>query len=267
MSKSSARVFETTNYRLFHSNKHDNRPLDLRKHKKLEKSMLKYGFLKCFPIVCFRGTSGDLEVKDGQHRLAFAVKHQLPVYWIEDEANFDVAEINCTSKIWSVADYARKFSENGLRDYAEGLAFAEQHGLAIGLSFAMLAGTTSFGNIKGDFEDGKFKVKDRAWADAVATLYIHTGAMSPEVRNARFLEACMMVCRVDGFDHRRFIDGAKRCRDKLTSFSTKDAYLFMMEEIYNFGRKQLVGLKAAALMAMRERNAVNSNGKKKKDAV
>jgi len=30
-----------------------------------------------------------------------------------------------------------------------------------------------------------------------------------------------------------------------------------MEEIYNFGRKSLVGLKAAAIMAMRERSATN----------
>ena len=46
----------------------------------------------------------------------------------------------------------------------------------------------------------------------------------------------------------------------------------MMEEVYNFGRKDLLGLKSAATMAMRERNAtgkhsVKKNGKKNEDAA
>lgn len=86
--------------------------------------------------------------------------------------------------------------------------------------------------------------------------------MGPGMRNTRFVEACMRVCRVEGFDSKRMLAGAERCREKLLSYSTMEAYLEMLEEVYNFGRKQLVGLKAAAMMAMRERNAI---GKTRKD--
>lgn len=68
----------------------------------------------------------------------------------------------------------------------------------------------------------------------------------------------MAACRVDGFEVERFIRGAERCREKLVAYSTRDANLEMMEEVYNFGRttKNLVPLKHLAIQAMRERSAV-----------
>jgi hypothetical protein len=50
------------------------------------------------------------------------------------------------------------------------------------------------------------------------------------------------------------IGGAERCREKLVSYSTRDAYLDLLESVYNFGRKQLVSLKLPAIEAMRKRN-------------
>lgn len=63
----------------------------------------------------------------------------------------------------------------------------------------------------------------------------------------------MSVCRVPDFDAGRLLQCAARCRERLVSYSTRDAYLGMLEEVYNFGRKQLFGLKSAAVMAMRDR--------------
>jgi hypothetical protein len=68
------------------------------------------------------------------------------------------------------------------------------------------------------------------------TLYGPLVEMGPEMRNARFIEACMMVCRVKDFDGKRLLANAKRCRDKFASYSTKEAYLDMLEAVYNFGR-------------------------------
>jgi len=49
------------------------------------------------------------------------------------------------------------------------------------------------------------------------------------------------------------ISNAGRCREKLVSYSTKEAYLDMLEDIYNFGRKNLLALKISAQQAMRDR--------------
>jgi hypothetical protein len=245
----------TKDYRLF-GRSDENRPLNIKKHRRLELSMKEYGFLPSFPVVCFRDANGKLIVKDGQHRLAIAETLGLAVPWTEEVIDFDVAKINCAGEKWQLKDYALKYSRNGLKQYQEGMEFAEEYGLSIGIAFALLAGTTCFGNVEAAYVTGNFQIKDRAWAEAVAFIFSRMVAISPSLRKNTFVEACMAVTRVDGFDAKRLIQGAERCREKLVSFSTRDAFLDMIETVYNFGRAKLVGLKALATMAMRDRNAI-----------
>ena len=248
------KIQATKNYRMF-KRSDDNRILTLKDHKRLVRSLKKYGFLPCYPIICKR-VGNDLIVKDGQHRLAIAESLGLAVYWVEDDSNFDIAEINCTPKGWTPKDYALKFAANGNEQYAELLEFAEQHSIPIGMAVSLLAGTTTFANVATAYYDGAFKIKDRTWANAVVEIYVPLASLSKSIKNVRFLQACMAICRVKEFEPRRLLQNAQRCREKLVSFSTKEAYLEMVEDIYNFGRAKLFGLKAAATMAMRERNAV-----------
>lgn len=99
--KPKLKVQVTKNYRLFVRSA-DNRDTDLKKHRKLIKSMKLYGFLSWFPIVCVRGEKGELIVKDGQHRLQIAESMGLPVYWTEAAEDFDIAtERRITPRPWS----------------------------------------------------------------------------------------------------------------------------------------------------------------------
>lgn len=251
------KIQSTRNYRMFQRSD-KNRETNLKKHKKLVESMKKYGFLSSFPIVVSRTKAGDLVIEDGQHRAIVAENLGLPIYWVEEDVEFDIAEINSTAKTWGLRDYAMTYSKNGLSDYSEGLEFADQFKVPVGTAFALLAGTTTYSNIQDQFFSGEFKVKDRAWADSVAGIYAPICEMSSAVRNQRFLEACMAVCRVPEFDAKRLLTNASRCREKLVSYSTRDAYLDMIESVYNFGRVKLFAIKIAATQVMRERNAVNA---------
>ena len=69
----------------------------------------------------------------------------------------------------------------------------------------------------------------------------------------------MAVCRVPHFDAKRFLRDANACREKLVVYSTRDGFLEMMEEIYNFRQSKLVGLKAEAKIVMRHRNVAKRN--------
>lgn len=259
-----AKIQVTKNYRLFARHSSENRPLDIQRHKRLLASMERYGFLECYPIIVVRDAQGVLTIKDGQHRHYVAEHLGLPVAYIEEKEDFDVAIVNSAQKGWTVRDYAQKFAGNGIEDYVEGLDFADRHKLPIGRAFALLAGTTTYSNIQDAFMTGDFKIRDRDWADAVAAVYGPLVQMSPAMKNDRFIEACMAVCRVKEFDRKRLLLGANRCREKLVAYSTRDAYLDMLEAVYNFGRKELFGLKVAAQMAMRDRSAARkpaANGK------
>lgn len=262
----SKKIQATKNYRMF-TRSDDNRDTNPRKHKHLYESMKEYGYLSSFPIVCFRDSDGRLVVKDGQHRLMIAESLGLPVYWVEEAVDFNIAKVNVTAVTWRLQDYAKMFSRNGKQAYTDGLEFAERHELPVGVAFALLAGHSTFGNLQEQFVAGEFKVKDRKWADTVAGIYCHIVRLSREVSNARFLQACMAVCRVKGFEPDRMLSCAQRCREKLVAYSTREAYLAMLEDIYNFGRQRKVPLKLDAENAMRARNATVASKKKKEAKV
>lgn len=258
------KIQSTKNYRLFAQDS-DNRPVNVKKHKALMRSMKQYGFLECFPIVCHRNGSKQLVVKDGQHRLTIAEMLSLPVHWVEDQSDFDIATINSTSKVWQVEDFARKFASNGKHDYQYAIDFAEQNRIPLTVAAGLLVGHTTWGNVREAFQSGRFKVTDKEYAQRVADIYVPMCALSSAIKNVRFLQACVACGRVEGFDERRLVENAKRCREKLTSYSTRDAYLEMIEDVYNFGRSKLLGVKASAIMSLRERNAatVKKNSKHK----
>lgn len=261
MAKSEQRKIQCTkNYRLF-CRSDENRPLDLKKHKKLYASMKQYGFLPCFPVVCIRNGVGPRIVKDGQHRLAIAESLGLPVHYVDEATDFDVAIINSTPKTWTVRDYADKYALHGKKPYAVGIEFAERHGVPIGIAFALLGGTTSFGNVADEFMKGDFAIKNLNWAERVGSTYSALVNLSTALRNVRFLEACMAAAHVDGFDTSRLIHNAKQCRDKLVAYSTRDAFLEMMEYVFNFKRQKTMPLKFLAIQAMRARSPLKPKHK------
>lgn len=252
-------ITTTKNYRMFVISG-ENRPLNIKKRKRLRDSMKEYGFLRSYPLSCFR-SNGKLHVKDGQHRLAIAEELGLPVHYCVDDVDYDIAKVNCTQEKWTVRDFAMRFATAGNKHYQEGLDFTDRHNLPIGIAFSLLAGTVNWSNIREAFVSGSFKIVDRSYADGVASIYNALTVLSKDLRNARVLEACMCVCRVKKFDANRLISGAKRRREKLVSYSTKDACLEMLEEVYNFGRKELFPLKIEAIQSMRDRNVKSKNGK------
>lgn len=249
------KILDSKDYRKFILNDGSNRRIDEKKHRKLLGSMKKYGFLPCFPIVVY--PRGDkFVIKEGQHRFTFAESLGIPFFYVVSEIDFDVAEVNCTAKSWTLKDYAYRHADAGLEDYAEGISFAEQYSLPFGAAFAMLYGSSGFdGATQEAFYAGRFKVKDRDWANSVAVVYNALIAAQESIRSGRLLEACMAVCRVKEFDTRRLLQNVKKCIAKLVAYTTRDSYLDMLEEVYNFGRAQHVGLKALAVNAMRERNS------------
>ena len=247
-------ITTTSNYRLFRSDI-DNRELQLKKHRRLKQSLMKYGFLRCFPIVCHRNGAKQLVVKDGQHRLAFAEELGIPVSYIIEEQDFDIAEVNSAGRGWSLTDYADKWAKTGLEDYQEAITFSDTHRVPLGMAFAILSGQQSYSaSLSRRVMSGHWEVTDRTFAHKVAATYSGLAAISKTMKNARCLEACIAVSRVEEFDPKRLLGGADRCRDKLASFTTRDAYLDLLEEIYNFGRKHLVALKMPALQALRARS-------------
>jgi hypothetical protein len=242
---------------MFHVSE-DNRPLDVSKRKALRDSMKAYGFLKSFPLSCFRNGDKKLIVKDGQNRLAIAEELGLPVHYFVEDVNYDIATVNNAQQKWTLNDYAMKWAANGRKDYSTLLAFLESHSLPIGLGMALLCGACSAnGDLMRKFREGRFQVSDYDFADRVAGVFTQLGVLSKDVKIRNCLAALIAAMRISGFDPKRLIDGAKRRPEKLKAYATRDCFLDMIEDLYNFNRTKLVPIKMPALQILRERNVTS----------
>lgn len=268
MSTKTQKILSTSDYDLFKYSK-DNRPLRLEKHRHLHNSMRLYGFLPCFPIVVYYDNKGRLIVKDGQHRLAIAEDLSLPVYYVVEETDFDVAISNNAQRPWVFADYAEKWAAQGKKEYQELLAFASRHKVPAIAAFKLLCGTVS-PVYREEFVAGKFYARDYLFAEKAVGVYAALAMAQPQLRNAETLiTACMMACRAEGFDPARLLKNLPRCLTKLKGYTNKDGYLDMMEEIYNFDARygRLFPLKIEVAKAMRTRNPINKKKAAKHKSV
>lgn len=253
----------TKDYRKFRSNI-DNRDLCPQKHRRLKNSMAKYGFLRSFPVVCHQNGGTQLIVKDGQHRLAIAEELGYAIPYIVESTDFDIAEVNSAAVSWRFRDYLEKWAKHGKQDYQEAIDFADAHKIPVGLACGILVGDQGAKHVAKDVIAGTFRIKDRESAEGVASLYCGLVAMSPALKNRSCIAACQAVLLLPNFSSERLIHGASKCRDRLVSYSTRDAYLDLFESIYNFNRQKLVPIKMPVLQIMRDRNPCTPGKSKKK---
>lgn len=230
----------TTNYSQFSFSK-ANRGVDLMdlrpEHRKLRESMREYGFLPSFPIMV-RCINGRFIADDGQHRLTFAKELGLEVFFVEVDTDVDLAVINQAQAPWRADDFAKRWASDGRDAYIEGCAFARYYDIPIPLAFSMLAGTCNFTNIKDDFRSGSFQIRNRQYADKVASTYLKLAGINKDLRKTVVMSALWKCFIVDDFDESRIISTAERRPDLITRPSTEEMAMKILEELYNFGRKE-----------------------------
>lgn len=240
------KMHATKNYSLFRRVE-ANRAVDLdtKARRNLRRSMETYGFLRWYPLSCVR-RNGHLVIRDGQHRLETAKELGIAVWYVVEDAEPDIAEINNTQVVWKLKDYAHKFSQAGNKHYQEAMDFAEAHGMAIGVAAQILAGGVGNACSAPSFKAGLFVVKDRSIADRVVRIYHAIHDINADVRGCNVIAAICAVCQIKGIADDRLIKGAKRYPEALKKYGSRDGYLDMLEQIYNYGRSHKDPIKIAA---------------------
>lgn len=251
----SPRLRATKDYAMFKANK-ANRRIEDAHLRKLRPSMQQYGWIPSFPMTVLKNGDGRFSILDGQHRFTLAQDLGLSVWFVEVDHEYDVPKINGGQVPWNTAAYAGNFADRGMKDYAEVIAFADDHGVSIGFAAHLLAGQTGFSNIRHAFRDGEYRVVDREYANKVAFLYNEIKAEIHRAVDKSLLLALMAVVRVDGFEPERLMSGVRKLPERVQKFGTRDGALEMLEYLYNYGRRgPKVALKVAAENAMNARNA------------
>lgn len=243
----------TKDYRLFDRSK-TNRPVHLEKRAALRASMEKYGWIPAYPMHVMRNGQGRLVITDGQHRFEIAKELGVAVWFVECDEPIDVAEVNQGQKPWNISDYAGTYAQRGIQDYVEVQEFSAKYRIPLSIAAALMSGTLAYRNVFNAFCGGTWKIKDREFAERVAVIIEAASAFCRFAKGRAFVDAVAACCRVRGFSTERMINAIKRCPEKLAPYGTRDAMLVMLEDMYNFGKREMFALRIEAITAMRDRN-------------
>lgn len=229
-----------------------NRPPNPQHVKRLADSIRKYGML-INPIL----VNEKMQVIDGQHRLLAAKEAGSHIYYIIVRG-YDLTHVhalNLNQKNWTGADFLEGYANMGIPDYVLLRDFWARHpyynlvdciALCSNLSSA---GTFQPGAINSDtgtrqvFNEGTWKARDmqKAELDAQNIKLIET--YYPGYNRTQFMGTMLLMFRHPNFDFNEFMQKVRLQPTALVDCANREQYKALIEDIYNFRRREKVNLR------------------------
>lgn len=259
-----ATIKETSDYSAF---KVDATNRAVTKIKKLVASMKKYGWLDAYPAHVV-SENGKFIIKDGQHRFEAAKSLGIAVKFVPCKHHKDIAipEINNAQRTWSIRDYVASWKQQGNPDYAKLVQFSESSGIGLSTCASLLSnktpsGNRDYSNITDAIKTGKFKIRTLDFAYDVASVVSACSGFIVWAKNSLFVAAIARALRVKEISAATLIEKIKANPGLLQLMPTMDAFIVMLEDLYNYRSKKRLPLKFLAEEAVRSRAACNGNSK------
>jgi hypothetical protein len=235
----SNQVYTTTDYYLFKPID-GNRDLDLVHLAKLKKSMME-NYLVTTIIV-----NEKFEIIDGQHRfeaikdLCLPLNYQIcPGYSLRH-----VHLYNQLTKTWNAEAYMAGYCKLGYKHYINYRKFKEKYKFGHNECMALLSGDVNMkGNICNRFKSGRFEITHMEKAELNAQrIYMFKDIYSGFKRRA-FVYAILHLLEKPLFDFNEFLQKVKLQPSLLTNCTDKTQYIYLIEEIYNYKRRDKINLR------------------------
>lgn len=211
---------------------------DLRDRPKLLASMKEHGFMPSSPIQCVRNGRGTLKVVRGHHRLDYAERLKLPVWYVVDESNTNIFDLEGDSGVrWNIRDFLDARAKAGDENCAKVLAFQKKHQLTQGAAISLLGGeAVGSDNKTAAVKRGTFRVcSDLKHAETVASVTDLCRSVGIAfATQASFVAAVSLAVRVPECDvkilkHRITQWGGSQINKR----ATVQEYLSEIEGLYN----------------------------------
>lgn len=231
----------------------NNRPTKIKHVEDLRKSMRKYGALISPVLINEKG-----EVIDGQHRVQAAKKEGLPLYLVEcvGYGIEQVRALNMKQKNWTSHDYLHSFVDMGYKHYILLNKFYEENKeFRLTSCVAMCSNITSFsqfsvaeGNRRTEgktqvFNEGTWEVRDLEvaykFADNLKRLKPYYDGYNRQV----FVGAMLSLMPKKQFNFEEFLHKLSLQPTTLVDCNDRDQCRALVEDIYNYKRREKVSLK------------------------
>ena len=230
--KDAMRVMKTNDYSIFKTID-GNRQVQQKNVNNLIQSM-KEKLLMC-PII----VNEDNEVIDGQNRLQALKLLKLPVYYlpVKGYGIREVQMLNTYQKDWGINDFMDCYSKEGRNNYILYKQFYTKWKFNHQESMNLLIGEINNRDVYYAFRQGTFTVKSYQEAERKAQKIKLVSEYYAGYKRRSFVQALLYCFQNDEYNHAKLIQKLRYQSTKLVDCTTTDAYLSLIEDIYNFKSK------------------------------
>ena len=233
----SNQVHTTKDYFLFKSID-GNRNKNLLHINRLKKSMYE-NYLFTVIIV-----NENYEIIDGQHRFDVVKELNLPLHYIicKGYGLNEVHVLNQNSKTWNADDYLTGYCNLGHSDYIKYKEFKETYGIGHIECMTLLTGMHTKSQVD-DFYGGTFKIKNYNEACKTIEKILIISQYYDGAKRRSFIYAMLQLFKNKNFNFAEFIQKLKCQTTKLVDCSNTSQYIALIEEIYNYRRREKINLR------------------------
>ncbi len=237
MAKNSSQVHTTFDYHLFI-------PIDGNRNKnllhinRLKKSMQE-NYL--FTIIT---VNEKYEIIDGQHRYEVIKELGLPLHYVicRGYGLNEVHVLNQNSKTWNADDYLDGYCKLGYLDYLIYRKFKEQYNIGHNEAMTLLSGSP-YGKKNETFFKGEFKVKSLKSAERTMEKILMIAPYYEGVKRRTFIFTMIALLQNKNFEFTEFLQKLKLQPTALQDCTTVENYKVLIEEIYNYRRREKINLR------------------------
>jgi len=234
-----------------------NRPTNPMHIRRLSSSIKQNGLLQN-PII----VNEKMQVIDGQHRLSAAKLADSSIYYIIAKGyNLkDVQTLNLNQKNWNKKDFMDGYAAMGIESYVKLKDFVNYNKVfnitdCIALcSNGAASKSSSLSNkyrpslkkpinLKEVFEEGTWKGKDFKLAQENADKLKMIKPYYDGYRRSTFIGTMLQLLKNDNFNFIQFLDKLKFQKNKLQDSTSVSQYKLLIEDIYNYKRREKVNLR------------------------
>jgi len=185
------------------------------------------------------------EIIDGQHRFDVIQELKLPLNYIMCK-NYGLNEVhilNQNSKTWNADDYLTGYCNLGNEDYIKYRDFKETYGIGHNECMAILTETSTKSNIIDNFYNGTFKIKNFNNACKTIEKIILIEPYYIGIKRRSFIYAMLQLFKNTNFEFTEFLQKLKCQPTALVDCANTKQYISLIEEIYNYRRREKVSLR------------------------
>jgi len=181
-------------------------------------------------------------IMDGHHRYHAAVEANVPVHYeiVKNVSTNQIAERNRNVLKWQSFDCVNSFVKLGYKDYITFNNLCKEYPKISSTEIMMLCHQSPSWFDRDEFESGNWKVKSENWARTRLDYVMSLQDIFPKgYKLSTFIRALITLwCYVPKFDFDQFLHKAKLRPNMLKVCGTKEGWIDMIEELYNYKSRE-----------------------------